>query len=123
MLVSETGFTVSEDRREDFSDADIDRRFAAIVQGVAADMEPGGAFDRDQPAVTAGAGKPMWYLVPLRMVCSITFFMTLCSCLAAYGCVMNEARWGTATLISFCVSVGSGVCRRVAKARYDRRHR
>lgn len=114
---------MGEDRREDPSNADIDRQFAAIVQGLAVDMEAGGPFDSVQPVGAAGEGKPGWYLVPLGMLCSIMFFMTLCSCIAAYGCVMNDTRWGTAMLISFCVAVGSGVCRRVAKARYDRRSR
>ncbi|MFZ3554824.1 hypothetical protein [Streptomyces sp. BH055] len=119
---------MSEEPRGDFSDADIDRQFAAIVrleaQDTAADAEPEeDALDGVQHATAANVGKPAWYLVPLRMLCSMTFFMTLWLYIAAHGGVMNHARWGTATLISFCVAVGSGVCRGVAKARYDRRAR
>ncbi|MFZ3573076.1 hypothetical protein ACOKM5_39730 [Streptomyces sp. BH097] len=119
---------MSEERRGDFSDADIDREFAAIVrQGVrdtAADAGPEeDPVDRVRHATAANVGKPAWYLVPLRILCSMTFFMTLWLYIAVHGGVMNHARWGTATLISFCVAVGSGVCRGVARARYDRRAR
>ncbi|WP_353940212.1 hypothetical protein ABII15_00515 [Streptomyces sp. HUAS MG91] len=117
---------MSEERAADASNADIDRQFAAIVhrleQETTADAEPEDVPDHLQGAATAINGKPMWYLVPLRMICTITFFMALSSCIAAYGCVMNEARWGTATLISLCVSVGSAVCRHAAKTRYDQRN-
>ncbi|WP_306317605.1 MULTISPECIES: hypothetical protein [unclassified Streptomyces] len=91
---------MSEERGEHLSKADIDRRFAAIVQD-----------------------KPVWYLVPSRILCTMTFFMSLWLCIAVNGGDMNEARWGSATLISFCVSVASGAVRRVARARYDRRAR
>ncbi|WP_338692800.1 hypothetical protein V2W30_01000 [Streptomyces sp. Q6] len=112
---------MGEDGKPDSSDADIDRRFAAIVRDMATDVEPEERAGHTRRAMSAGEVKPMWYLVPLRMICTITFFMTLSTCIAAYGCVMTDARWGTATLISFCVAVGSAVCRRAAKARYDRR--
>ncbi|MFI5663517.1 hypothetical protein [Streptomyces sp. NPDC051684] len=118
---------MSEERRGEFSDADIDREFAAIVQrglkDAVADAEPEGAVDGARHGAAVSQGKPAWYLVPLRILCSMTFFMTLWLCIAAHGGVMNEARWGTATLISLCVAVGSGVLRRVAQARYDRRAR
>ena len=113
---------MSEERWNDSSNADIDRRFAAIVQNMVADAEPEDPRDHLRRAAAAGADKPAWYLVPLRMLCSILFFMTLSTCIAAYGAVMNDARWGTATLISLGVAVAGGVCRRAAKARYDRRH-
>ncbi|NEB73649.1 hypothetical protein G3I40_00070 [Streptomyces sp. SID14478] len=113
---------MSEGSAADFSDAGIDRQFAAIIQGIAADVEPRQIAGRVQNVAPAGDVKPMWYLVPLRMICTITFFMTLSSCIAAYGCVMSDARWGTATMIGLGVSIGSAACRRLAKARYDRRN-
>lgn len=117
-MLGESGVAVSEERRGDFSDADVDREFAAIVrQGM---RDP---VDHVQHSVGVREGKPVWYLVPLRMLCSMVFFMTLWMYIAAHGGVMNQARWGTATLIGLCAAVGSGVCRRVAKARYDRRAR
>ncbi|MFI6875361.1 hypothetical protein ACIBL6_18170 [Streptomyces sp. NPDC050400] len=90
---------------------------------MADEVEPGELGEHAQPSTTFGEGKPIWYLVPLRMLCTIAFFMTLSSCIVAYGGVMNDARWGTATLIALCVAVGTGVCRRTAKARFDRRSR
>ncbi|MGY0489174.1 hypothetical protein [Streptomyces sp. WG-D5] len=97
---------MSEERREDFSNEDIDREFAAIVR-----------------QATAHETKPTWYLVPLRILCAMTFFMTLSLCIVANGGVMTESSWGTATLISFCVAVATGICRRLARARYDRGRR
>ncbi|MCQ4211711.1 hypothetical protein [Streptomyces longispororuber] len=90
---------------------------------MADDVEPGSPAEHARPASTVGEGKPIWYLVPLRMLCTIAFFMTLSSCIVVYGGVMNDARWGTATLIALCVAVGTGIGRRTAKARFDRRSR
>ncbi|MET8472589.1 hypothetical protein ABZY90_34795 [Streptomyces sp. NPDC006422] len=95
---------MGEEHGAEFSDADVDREFADIVRH-------------------GMRGKPVWYLVPLRMLCSMVFFMTLSLCIVANGAVMDQARWETATLISFGVAVVSGVGRRGAKAWYDRRVR
>ncbi|MFH9062712.1 hypothetical protein ACH4GM_16035 [Streptomyces coeruleorubidus] len=113
--------------KEDLSNVDIDRQFATIVRremkNMAEDVERGDLVDRVLQGASESERYPTWYLVPLRLLCVITYFMTLWLCVAAYGGVMNGARWGTATLISLCVSLGSGIFRRVAQVRYDRRNR